>query len=70
MTIALCFPVQNIDTLERLAGVPDEALVEAHGSFARARCTSPGCGKDYSAEEVGSCIASHIPWRKCVQLNL
>ncbi|RUS24720.1 SIR2 family histone deacetylase [Jimgerdemannia flammicorona] len=29
---------QNIDTLERLAGVPDDILVEAHGSFASARC--------------------------------
>ncbi|KAG0164791.1 NAD-dependent protein deacetylase sirtuin-2 [Apophysomyces sp. BC1034] len=29
---------QNIDTLERLAGVPDEKLVEAHGSFATASC--------------------------------
>ncbi|WFD33621.1 Sir2 histone deacetylase Hst2 [Malassezia cuniculi] len=29
---------QNIDMLERLAGVPPDALVEAHGSFATARC--------------------------------
>jgi NAD-dependent histone deacetylase SIR2 len=29
---------QNIDCLEREAGVPDELIVEAHGSFARQSC--------------------------------
>jgi NAD-dependent histone deacetylase SIR2 len=29
---------QNIDCLERRAGVPDERIVEAHGSFATQRC--------------------------------
>lgn len=29
---------QNIDTLERVAGVPPEYLVEAHGSFGAAHC--------------------------------
>jgi NAD-dependent protein deacetylase SIR2 len=29
---------QNIDCLERRAGVPDELIVEAHGSFATQRC--------------------------------
>ena len=29
---------QNIDCLEREAGVPDHKIVEAHGSFARQRC--------------------------------
>ncbi|KAJ6508341.1 Sir2 family histone deacetylase Hst2 [Mycena sanguinolenta] len=32
-----CF-TQNIDTLERIAGVPDEKIIEAHGSFATQRC--------------------------------
>jgi len=32
-----CF-TQNIDTLERLAGVPEDKIVEAHGSFATQRC--------------------------------
>ncbi|KAM8939195.1 NAD-dependent protein deacetylase sirtuin-3, mitochondrial [Pelodytes ibericus] len=30
---------QNIDGLERVAGVPQEQLVEAHGSFSSATCT-------------------------------
>ena len=29
---------QNIDCLERAAGVPDEKIIEAHGSFATQRC--------------------------------
>ena len=29
---------QNIDTLERVAGVAPERLVEAHGSFGDVRC--------------------------------
>ncbi|KAL8707476.1 MAG: hypothetical protein Q9220_007508 [cf. Caloplaca sp. 1 TL-2023] len=29
---------QNIDSLERAAGVPDDKIIEAHGSFARQRC--------------------------------
>ena len=32
-----CF-TQNIDTLERRAGVPDNKVIEAHGSFATQRC--------------------------------
>jgi len=34
---------QNIDLLERIAGLPSRALVEAHGSFASATCTNAGC---------------------------
>lgn len=33
----MCF-TQNIDTLERRAGVPENKIVEAHGSFATQRC--------------------------------
>ena len=32
-----CF-TQNIDTLERRAGVPSHKVIEAHGSFATQRC--------------------------------
>ncbi|CAM9749714.1 unnamed protein product, partial [Heterosigma akashiwo] len=37
---------QNIDTLEREAGIREELLVEAHGSFAAAACIE--CGAPYS----------------------
>ncbi len=36
---------QNIDTLERQAGLTPEKLIEAHGSFASATCRS--CGRQY-----------------------
>lgn len=36
--LLMCFS-QNIDTLEREAGVPGDKLVEAHGSFATHSCT-------------------------------
>ena len=39
---------QNIDTLEREAGLSAERLVEAHGSFAESHCT--GCNRYYSKE--------------------
>lgn len=32
-----CF-TQNIDTLERRAGIPESRIIEAHGSFATQRC--------------------------------
>ncbi|XP_077297827.1 NAD-dependent protein deacetylase Sirt2-like [Arctopsyche grandis] len=35
---------QNIDTLERIAGLPDEKLVEAHGSFHTSHCVK--CRKE------------------------
>lgn len=41
---------QNIDGLERLAGVPPEMLVEAHGTFATATCTS--CLRKYDSEDL------------------
>jgi len=34
---------QNIDGLERLAGLDDEKLVEAHGTFATSRCIKCRC---------------------------
>lgn len=39
---------QNIDTLERVAGIPEEKIVEAHGSFHQGHCLE--CKKEYSLE--------------------
>ncbi|KAF7659744.1 hypothetical protein LDENG_00293560 [Lucifuga dentata] len=41
---------QNIDGLERLAGIPPEMLVEAHGMFATATCTV--CQRKYDGEDL------------------
>ncbi|XP_035580794.1 NAD-dependent protein deacetylase sirtuin-2 [Zalophus californianus] len=39
---------QNIDTLERVAGLESEDLVEAHGTFYTSHCISPLCRREYS----------------------
>ncbi|GAA5881980.1 hypothetical protein JCM16303_003494 [Sporobolomyces ruberrimus] len=41
---------QNIDTLERIAGIEEEFIVEAHGSFASATCLK--CSKPYTATSI------------------
>lgn len=41
---------QNIDTLERIAGVPGEKLVEAHGTFFTSHCINRTCKKAFSLE--------------------
>lgn len=45
---------QNIDTLERVAGMSSDVLVEAHGSFGEARCVD--CDLDFPS----SYIEQHI----------
>jgi len=59
---------QNIDTLERVAGVPEDKLVEAHGSFGKAHCIS--CHEEYTSEEIKVIIfRGDIPrCRKCKSL--
>lgn len=47
---------QNIDGLERLAGIPQEKLVEAHGTFATATCTV--CRTKYDGQEIRSTVLS------------
>lgn len=46
---------QNIDCLERQAGVPGEKIVEAHGSFARQSCIE--CHTPYPDEAIKQHIA-------------
>ncbi|KAI9189129.1 hypothetical protein H9P43_000557 [Blastocladiella emersonii ATCC 22665] len=41
---------QNIDTLESVAGIPRELVVEAHGSFARATCLA--CFHEVDADAI------------------
>ncbi|KZT12086.1 NAD-dependent deacetylase sirtuin-2 [Laetiporus sulphureus 93-53] len=48
-----CF-TQNIDTLERRAGVPAHKIVEAHGSFASQRCID--CRTEYDGEKMRECL--------------
>lgn len=41
---------QNIDSLERIAGVPGDKLIESHGTFHTAHCTNKRCKRGYSLE--------------------
>ncbi|XP_062973101.1 NAD-dependent protein deacetylase sirtuin-3, mitochondrial [Elgaria multicarinata webbii] len=53
---------QNIDGLERVAGIPPDKLVEAHGTFASATCTV--CRRSYPGEDFRvDVMADKIP--KC-----
>uniref|UniRef100_A0A8C6SJ89 NAD-dependent protein deacetylase n=1 Tax=Neogobius melanostomus TaxID=47308 RepID=A0A8C6SJ89_9GOBI len=45
---------QNIDGLEKLCGIPEDKLVEAHGSFATASCHL--CYTPYPADEAKDAI--------------
>ncbi|KAF2124126.1 NAD-dependent deacetylase sirtuin-2 [Dothidotthia symphoricarpi CBS 119687] len=45
---------QNIDCLEREAGLPDEMIIEAHGSFAKQSCID--CKKPYPKDLMQTAI--------------
>ncbi|KAJ1723793.1 NAD-dependent protein deacetylase sirtuin-2 [Coemansia erecta] len=53
---------QNIDCLERVAGIDPELIVEAHGSFHTAHCIGKKCRKEFSQSWVREKIfADEIP---------
>jgi NAD-dependent histone deacetylase SIR2 len=55
----MCFS-QNIDTLERMAGVPEHKIVEAHGSFAAQHCVD--CQTPYDDEKMKEKVkAGEVP---------
>ncbi|KAJ6638072.1 NAD-dependent protein deacetylase Sirt2 [Pseudolycoriella hygida] len=59
---------QNIDTLERIAGVPDEKLVEAHGTFYTSHCIARKCKQEYSKEWMKEKIFKDVV-PKCDKCN-
>ncbi|XP_035751959.1 NAD-dependent protein deacetylase sirtuin-3, mitochondrial isoform X1 [Egretta garzetta] len=51
---------QNIDGLERVAGIPPDRLVEAHGTFATATCMV--CRRKFPGEDFrGDVMADKVP---------
>jgi len=54
-----CF-TQNIDSLERIAGLPLEKIVAAHGNFDSATCIETG--KKVPLDEVEKCIKGTMKW--------
>lgn len=61
---------QNIDTLERVAGLEGDDLIEAHGTFYTSHCVSFLCRKEYNLEWMKEKIfADDIPkCEKCSSL--
>jgi NAD-dependent histone deacetylase SIR2 len=58
--LSKCF-TQNIDTLERIAGVPPSKIVEAHGSFATSRCIT--CKTPYDDNQMKKDISeARVPY--------
>uniref|UniRef100_A0A452R5T8 NAD-dependent protein deacetylase sirtuin-2 n=1 Tax=Ursus americanus TaxID=9643 RepID=A0A452R5T8_URSAM len=51
---------KNIDTLERVAGLESEDLVEAHGTFHTSHCTSPLCRREYTLSWMKEKIFSEV----------
>ncbi|XP_068125901.1 NAD-dependent protein deacetylase sirtuin-2 isoform X2 [Hyperolius riggenbachi] len=59
---------QNIDTLERVAGLSSDDLVEAHGTFHTSHCVGTFCKSEYSLSWMKEKIFSDlIP--KCEKCN-
>ncbi|XP_031139555.1 NAD-dependent protein deacetylase sirtuin-2 [Sander lucioperca] len=59
---------QNIDTLERVAGLEGEDLIEAHGTFYTSHCVSFCCRKEYNLDWMKDKIFSDdIP--RCDKCN-
>ncbi|KAH3906217.1 hypothetical protein HBH56_205300 [Parastagonospora nodorum] len=57
---------QNIDCLEREAGVPGESIIEAHGSFATQRCIE--CKTPYPADRMRDAVQNNqVP--RCVDAD-
>ncbi|XP_066840842.1 NAD-dependent protein deacetylase sirtuin-2 [Anser cygnoides] len=51
---------QNIDTLERVAGLEPEELVEAHGTFFTSHCTRASCRQPYGLHWMKERILSSL----------
>uniref|UniRef100_A0A3P8WA80 NAD-dependent protein deacetylase n=1 Tax=Cynoglossus semilaevis TaxID=244447 RepID=A0A3P8WA80_CYNSE len=49
---------QNIDTLERVAGLEGDDLIEAHGTFYSSHCVSYSCHKEYNLDWMKDKILS------------
>ena len=49
---------QNIDCLDREAGVPDDKIVEAHGSFALQRCIE--CKTPYAEDMMKQAVSKRV----------
>lgn len=51
---------QNIDALERVAGIPAEKIVEAHGTFHTSHCINGDCNREFSLDWLREKINTDI----------
>lgn len=58
-----CVITQNIDGLHQKAGVPDEEVIELHGTFRWVDCLE--CGKRYPREQIWNRLQSGEKVPKC-----
>ncbi|CAH7672392.1 DHS-like NAD/FAD-binding domain-containing protein [Phakopsora pachyrhizi] len=56
---------QNIDTLERISGITDELIVEAHGSFATSRCLN--CKRTISSDQFYDLLGENGNIVRCLR---
>jgi len=59
---------QNVDGLERVAGIPEEKIVEAHGTLHTSHCIDPKCAKQYDLGWIKRKINSDVVPR-CEECN-
>lgn len=58
-----CVITQNVDGLHQRAGVPEEKVIELHGTIKFAKCL--GCGKRYHMEEVAKRLEEGVEEPVC-----
>ena len=56
---------QNIDNLESVAGLPDDKIVAAHGSFHTSHCLHESCRKEYDYDWIREKIKGSNEVPKC-----
>ncbi len=58
-----CVITQNVDGLHQKAGVPEEKVIELHGTLKWVKCL--GCGKRYPVEEIAERIEQGVEEPVC-----
>ena len=58
-----CVITQNVDGLHQKAGVPEEKVIELHGTLKYVKCLS--CGKRYPIDEIAKRLAEGLEEPVC-----
>lgn len=60
--------LQNIDTLERVTGLSDDKIVEAHGTFKTGHCRK--CRKEYTQDWMKGMMIKEVKSHSVYEFNL